>query len=473
MNKIQIGTVLYENKDTTTIYKKYKDYFRVDDDKEWFVKYIISKEPSQELIEEIESYYKKFKERNKKHDDFVKSVANEVYVNLSQEDKDYIFLHPDSTEHHFGLGLGIRNKYIHGKTLDFEYSHADNLSSEITAKIASLIIDNYDYENPFYRDLYDSYLFNHLRRLYFALNGEYPDEIMDQYADHPDYSVAAEKVEKIVRDKILDPKRFKRLSRKHHLTDKQYSECKDFVDEYNKKDCQIVPYDIALLTSRKLEPDFRQRLLCLLKAVLDQAPRIALNMPAYVFNQRDAVLIAVGAMGTSLKRFPKYNADDEIIRAAIADNGEAIQYVKKELRDTPQYVQMAVQHYSFVNGLSMRCMIKYRDNEEILRLALAYSGYNMQYASDRLKDDFDTALFAISHQSGDQGPGVVHYLSSKLRDNIEIILADIKSEQAEIDSYSSRLKDSDQVAEALISTNLKWKLYQMSERIQKKYYDID
>lgn len=38
-----------------------------------------------------------------------------------------------------------------------------------------MIIDNYDYEKPFYRYLYDNFFFGYLRRLYYAIKGEYPD----------------------------------------------------------------------------------------------------------------------------------------------------------------------------------------------------------------------------------------------------------------------------------------------------------
>ena len=118
--------------------------------------------------------------------------------------KDYIFLHPDSSEYHHNMGMGIRNKYIHGKDLGFRYFHPDSLSSEITARMASMIIKNYDYENPFYRHLYDDPSFNHLRLLYSAVKGEYPDAIMDQHANDPDDYAAAEEVRNIVKAAVLD-----------------------------------------------------------------------------------------------------------------------------------------------------------------------------------------------------------------------------------------------------------------------------
>lgn len=468
MKKIQIGTILYKNDETTGIYERFPDYFTVDDSEEWFVKYIIKKEPSEELIAEIADYYNRVKEQNKEHDEFVDRVASEVLEGLSQKDRNYIILHPDSTEHHFGLGLGIRNKYIHGKDLQFGFFHPDNLSSEITARIASMIIDNYDYENPFYRYLYDDFTFNHMRRLYYAVKGEFPDALMDQFADLPDDHAAALSVKEQIKAVLFDADRFEKLCNEKGIKPGQYEECKNTIDTYNEKNWDVVPYDIALLASKKLDPDYRGILLRLLKTVLDQTPRMSLELPVYVFNQKDAVLLAVAAMGKSLKRFSKYNSDDEVIRTALASNGEAIQYVKKELRDNPEYIALALSE-EYGCALKMRCMVKYRDDEEKIRIALKANGRNIQYASKRLRDDLETAKFAITHQKNWYPESTVCELSQRLRDNLEIALLDIREGHACVDSYSKRLRDSEEVAEALIATDNGWKLYLMSKRIREKY----
>lgn len=468
MRKIQIGTILHKDEDTTNIYERFPEYFIVDDAEEWFVKYVIAKEPSDELVTAIAEYYKKIKEENKAHDEFVDMVATEVLKGLSQKDKDYIFLHPDSTEHHFGMGLGIRNKYIHGEDLQFNYCHPDGLSSEITARIASMIIENYDYDNPFYRHLYDDFSFNHLRRLYYAVKGEYPDTLIDQFADLPDDYAAAKTAREKVKEVVFDEKRFKRLCDEYGVKQEKYEECKGVIDSYNEKNWDLVPYDIVLLTSNKLNHAFREQMLRLLKAVLDQTPRMALELPVYIFNQKDSVLLAVDAMGQSLKRFPKFNSDDEVIRTALSSNGEAIQYVHKNLRDNSEYIDLALSEEHGC-ALKMRCMIKYRDDEEKVRIALEANGRNIEYASNRLRDDLEIAKFAVTHQKDWYPESTVCNLSARLRDSLEIALLDIHKGHACVDSYSRRLRDCDEVAEALIETDNDWKLYLMSKRIQKKY----
>ncbi len=68
------------------------------------------------------------------HDSFVEYVANDVIRSLKEKDKKYLINHPDPVDHHFGLGLYIRNKYIHGKELCF-LCFPDDLSSEIVRTI--------------------------------------------------------------------------------------------------------------------------------------------------------------------------------------------------------------------------------------------------------------------------------------------------------------------------------------------------
>ena len=52
---------------------------------------------------------------------------------------------------------------------------------------------------------------------------------------------------------------------------------------------------------------------------------------------------------------------------------------------------------------------------------------------------------------------------------MELVLIDIKEGHACVDSYSDRLKDSDEVAQALVETGNEWKIRWMSERIRQKY----
>lgn len=468
MKKVQIGTVLYENDNTTKIYNKFSEYFKLDNEDDIFITYTICKEPSDELVKAIEDYYECVRLENLKYDEFVAKTADKVFAELSDEEKAYIFDHPDLRTHHFGLGLMIRNKYLYRNDCELPCNNVDSLSGTIVSKIASMLIENYDFDNLYYRFLYENAFFCHLRKLYYAFFGEYPDKILSEYEDLPDECDAAEKATEKVKSVILDEQRFKNSAELYGLSEKKFKEFKSYTDEYNKKHYGIIPYDIALLHCKSTDNKTRETLLNILKAILDETPNLASELPAFIFNQKDAVLLAVGAFGTSLKRFKKFDSDDDVIRTALKNNGEAIQYVKSEFRDNEEYVKSALSS-EFGNALKMRCMIPYRDNKEFVKIALEANGCNIKWASERLRDDFDTAAFAVRHQKNRYPNSTIKNLSSRLRDSLEIALIDIKEGHACVEDYSYRLRNNDEVAKTLIATENKWKMYCMSERIRKKY----
>ena len=94
MRKIQIGTILFEDEKTTEIYNQYKNYFRVEVEYEWLKKYVICKEPSVELVSAVENYYAYVKEQNRKRNEFIDFVAQDVVGQLSEADKEHIYAHP-------------------------------------------------------------------------------------------------------------------------------------------------------------------------------------------------------------------------------------------------------------------------------------------------------------------------------------------------------------------------------------------
>ena len=174
MKPVQIGTCLNQNNETKEIYNKFKDYFVIKKERPYWktYKYVVSKEPSDELIQVINDYFAKIKEKYRERDEFVEKLALHIFNGLSQEEKNKIFEDPTIATDHFGFCLDIRNKYIHPiiSKLNIDNIHdqlmwePDSLSGETGSRIVSLIL-NYDYENEFYQYLYGDHTFLHLRRL--------------------------------------------------------------------------------------------------------------------------------------------------------------------------------------------------------------------------------------------------------------------------------------------------------------------
>lgn len=403
-----------------------------------------------------------------KRDQFVNKVAKEVLNGLSDKDKEYIYMNPNSVAHHFGLGLMIRNKYIYNNDNEYVSDSPDNLSSIIVSKIASMIIENYDYKNPMCRWLYDSFEFPYYRKLYFVVNNKFPDEIVNKYKNMSDVFEAEELVIEDITANIMDVDRFKLLCERYNVSVKKCEVFINFIDNHNEKEYKKIPYDFGLLTSNRLLKETRIQLLKLLKFVLDESLDLVHEIPSFVFNQKDAVMVAVSRYGKSLKRFPEFNADPEVIAAALTNDGKAIEYVNKNLQDNMDYIKLALNN-EYSETLKMPCMAKYRDDEELVRIALEANGCHIKYASERLKDDFEMAKFAIQHQKDWYPECTVCNLSERLKDNVDLAIVDINEGHGCIDSFSDKVRDNNKVAMALMKSEHASKMYLMSDRVQKKY----
>lgn len=418
---------------------------------------------------------------------FIEQVAEDVFKNLSDEDRDYLCEHPASIDYHFLLGLGIRNKYIYPSDIDLGGTDPDGLSQSIVTRVISKAIDNYDLSNPFFQGIYNNKAFGGLRRLYHAMSGTYPDSIMEEYAKEEDEAEGIQKCIEKLKGIVLDESRAHALCRKYGVSDEEFSGFREYAAKYNTYEYDtrafivetfigslgmngegFVPYDLAALGSRSLPESEREKLLRLLRLVLEDNYRAVNEMPDFVFNQKDAVLIAVGERGSALKRFKDFNTDDDVIRTALKDNGEALEFVGDEARYNDEYVRLALSDQnSFVLGKSF--MKVYRDIDEFVRIAVEANGSNIIYASKRLRDDYDMAKAAILHQRNTSIGYMYHSLSPRLRDDKSLALFDIKEGRPHVEEYSQRLRDDNDIAEAIIKDgHIGW-LFEMSPRIRKKY----
>lgn len=71
--------------------------------------------------------------------EFVEHVARDCIANMSEEDKQCFREDKDPDSYHFGYGMYIRNKYIHGKDLPLFVPQPDMLSELIIEKIIDII----------------------------------------------------------------------------------------------------------------------------------------------------------------------------------------------------------------------------------------------------------------------------------------------------------------------------------------------
>ena len=74
-------------------------------------------------------------------DKFIEETATAFISELSAVEKHGLLRETDPWEHHFGIGLRIRNKYIHGKHNDVidDEIQIDDLSGDIVDKVLELL----------------------------------------------------------------------------------------------------------------------------------------------------------------------------------------------------------------------------------------------------------------------------------------------------------------------------------------------
>ena len=72
---------------------------------------------------------------------FIERSAEDLIRNLSEEDKAALLQNPEYADHHFGLGMYIRNHYIYNnQELRLPAVLADGLSHKIFDQIISILI---------------------------------------------------------------------------------------------------------------------------------------------------------------------------------------------------------------------------------------------------------------------------------------------------------------------------------------------
>ena len=87
------------------------------------------------VIKVILKVYEKIKSIDEPADEFINETVEAALSELSEEDKKALLDNPDPLDHHFGYGMYIRNRYIHGKKHGLIAMDKDSLSAQIVEEI--------------------------------------------------------------------------------------------------------------------------------------------------------------------------------------------------------------------------------------------------------------------------------------------------------------------------------------------------
>ena len=172
--------------------------------------------------------------------------------------------------------------------------------------------------------------------------------------------------------------------------------------------------------------------------------------------------------GYNLEYLPKYQNDDKMVFYAIGKDGTALEYANKRFQKDREMVIRAIQHSSDETIMHIECMKPYRKDKELVYMACKIEGWNYVFIDRKFHDDYELTKLAIINSPNQS---VFNYLSKRLKDDLSLALLDIECDSPDIDAYSKRLRDSDEIAERLLEVHPEdiWRLHDMSKRIQKKY----
>ena len=441
-------------------------------------------------------------------EEFIRDVAIDCIANMKEKDKEYIRDNPCSIDYHFSYALYIRNNYIHNKDfsdVDF-WVEPDHLSGCIMDYIFSeLLPDEYRYGDKFVDQLFGHKEFIRLRKEYKRIYGYYPVKLIEKYAGRaPESESTIDNLNRSEKRKLPDDYDFdtaiEAMHRDHEKREmiifeliKETAETVWRTDSVKKKaiehgiaideldtriqeikdifftEKEYIPMNVVLMLYRDAigeEEYFAYRsLLC---EELDEHPRLMEKLDKAYFHDpivAKAVLKYAFAMG----QLPEYQDDEDMVRYALENNGEAIQYVNERFLNDREWVRFAIEHSKDGTIMYLDCMAPYRTDKELVYLACSVERWNFVYVDESYRDDYELAQIVLSKH---EDPNTVYsYLSERLRDDVTLALIDVEEEYPSTEDYSERLRDNDAVAEKIVKIHGvdRWCFYHMSDRIKAKY----
>lgn len=438
----------------------------------------------------------------------VEEVANEVISRLDSQSIDQIRHHPSSSDMHFGLGLWIRNTYIHNGKMGPVFM-ADHVSSEITELIATKALPEYAdfplavtlfnwYFNAYvsahryYIDRDISKMIEVIRTHYKLLenaekqlestklsidrSSEEYDQIWDaaweEWSDACDTFVQLV-VEELFNDKLIDEIRNngnKTVSSR--LDDliklKEYS----FEDE-NLRRSFFVPTEIAFLTDPKLKGSAdwekgKDSLLWLINETISYSDETPL--PSWLFDDDEIAFAALEINGNLIQFMGNRRFDASFAIKALHSTWHAYKYIDEKLLEDREVLKAALSCDGGGSVLFEDFFRNYNDDDELVALALDSSGNNLSWASERIRDDFDMVCLAIDNT--DYIDNIYEAISERLRKDKRIVARIASRPSVPIEFPPAKYKDDDEIGALLADTKIHgdhFSLVGMSRRIKEKY----
>ncbi|MGI2030175.1 DUF4116 domain-containing protein [Endozoicomonas acroporae] len=186
-------------------------------------------------------------------------------------------------------------------------------------------------------------------------------------------------------------------------------------------------------------------------------------------DDEDIVLAAVKNCGVALLyASERLKADRTIVQAALKNNARALRFANEQLKHHPYYVRLAVSHpYPYLDieqcgdkelltivvskdPLHFKTLAKqkWRDDEELVQLAVQGHGCILKYASCRLRRHEPTVRLAVQ-----QDGMALEHGSPELRANKALVKLAVKNDGMALEFASDLLQDCPEVVELALYQN--------------------
>lgn len=411
-------------------------------------------------------------------------------VTLPEDAFDQVRLHPSIADLHFGLGMHLRNRFVHSGLL-WSGVDPDHQSSGAISKLIRHCIPEFRDYGLVYGELASGALYDAYRYC-MEVRGEFP---MEEFTRHYGILLEAQEIRKANLYSILDDEHsdeWRAWSAKAQERRKQYTLatlyeiwnfdaiCKDLGDEAAKRFEEVclaalhgerggfMPSEVAYAMAGSTE---ERAMRAFAWAVEDYG--VADYLPDGLFARRDLVLEAVGRRGRQLERAESFQDDDEVVLAAVADAPSAIEFASKRLQDDRRVLIEAASHADCDLIFSDGPMAKYNDDDELVGLAIDANGANIAYASERIRGSFDWAMRAVANKRDMYPYESYEGLSDELKQDKRIALAVAQWPYPPNEFPAITLIDDDDIGEALSQKSDRFALFGMSRRIKEKYMTED
>ena len=361
------------------------------------------------------------------------SLFQSAMVTLPDETFEQVRLHPSTTEMHFGLGLALRNRFVHSGLL-WSGGNPDNQSSGATLRLIKYCIPEFRDYDLVYDQLGAGALYKAYRYC-MEVRSSFPKK---EFTEHYGILKEAEQIDDSNPYSILDDEHrdeWRAWSNNAQEKREQYklatlheiwnldairNDLGDTAAEECEKLClaalhdgreSFMPSEIAYAVSGSIE---ERGMRAFTWAVQDYD--VAVHLPDKLFESRNLVLEAVNRRGRLLERAKSYQDDDELVGLAIDANGA-----------------------------------------------------NIAYASERIRSDFNWAIRAVSNRRNIYPDASYEDLSDEMKKDKRIALVVAGWDRPPSDFPDFTLADDDDIGAALAQKEDHFALFGMSRRIKEKY----